>query len=154
MNKVINFDMDGTIADLYGVVDWLPKLQASDATPYLDATPLVRLSRLAYYLNRLQTAGWTINIISWCAKEATPEYDAEVAIAKECWLDRHLPSVAWDNVFICPYDTPKSDFAAGILFDDNDAIRLAWNAQGDNYRAFDETVIFDVLKMLIAGGAL
>ena len=37
MIKEIVFDMDGTIADLYGVENWLPKLRAYDPTPYQTA---------------------------------------------------------------------------------------------------------------------
>ena len=36
MPKMICFDMDGTIADLYAVPGWLEKLRAEDATPYRD----------------------------------------------------------------------------------------------------------------------
>ena len=32
--RTIWFDMDGTIANLYGVDNWLDKLHASDASPY------------------------------------------------------------------------------------------------------------------------
>ena len=39
----IYFDMDGTIANLYGVIDWLPKLHNSDASPYMEAKPLVEV---------------------------------------------------------------------------------------------------------------
>lgn len=35
--KMICFDMDGTIADLYAVPNWLDKLRAEDASPYADA---------------------------------------------------------------------------------------------------------------------
>ena len=42
----INFDMDGTIADLYGVDNWLEMLINGDTTPYSIAQPLVRLSAL------------------------------------------------------------------------------------------------------------
>ena len=37
----IIFDMDGTIADLYGVDDWLTKLRNEDISPYLECEPLV-----------------------------------------------------------------------------------------------------------------
>ena len=53
MNITINFDMDGTIADLYGVENWLEMLIAEDTTPYAVATPLLRLSALARRLNAL-----------------------------------------------------------------------------------------------------
>ena len=33
MNKTLVFDMDGTIADLYGVEGWLEMLRAEDETP-------------------------------------------------------------------------------------------------------------------------
>ena len=34
LNITINFDMDGTIADLYGVENWLEYLINGDAFPY------------------------------------------------------------------------------------------------------------------------
>ena len=56
----ICFDMDGTIADLYGVDGWLDKLIASDSSPYTMAKPLVNLNSLARLLNRLQKKGYEI----------------------------------------------------------------------------------------------
>ena len=57
MTKAIYFDMDGTIANLYGVNGWLEMLINEDVTPYAKATPLVRLCTLARILNRLQCDG-------------------------------------------------------------------------------------------------
>ena len=45
MKKMICFDMDGTIADLYNVPNWLPKLRAEDASPYEDAAPIYDMNR-------------------------------------------------------------------------------------------------------------
>ena len=42
MKKEIWFDMDGTIADLYGVENWLEMLIAEDPTPYAVAKPLLQ----------------------------------------------------------------------------------------------------------------
>ena len=39
MTTTIFFDMDGTIADLYGVENWLDYLIASDVLPYEIAKP-------------------------------------------------------------------------------------------------------------------
>ena len=50
----IYFDMDGTIADLYGVENWLPKLRAEDASPYAEATPLTDMENLQLLLAILQ----------------------------------------------------------------------------------------------------
>ena len=58
MKKIINFDMDGTIADLYGVDNWLAKLNASDPSPYIEAKPLLNLSTLARRLNKLLRDGY------------------------------------------------------------------------------------------------
>ena len=54
LNVTINFDMDGTIADLYGVPNWLEMLINHNETPYAIAEPLVRVNILARMLNRLQ----------------------------------------------------------------------------------------------------
>lgn len=143
-DKSIYFDMDGTIADLYGVVDWLPKLRASDPSPYADARPLVNLSRLARLLNRLTACGVSVNIISWTSRGGSPEYNEAVKAAKLAWLARHLPSVKWDNVFIVAYGTPKNTLGRGVLFDDEKPNRDAWGAG-----AHDETEIFEILKEMV-----
>ena len=82
----INFDMDGTIANLYGVDGWLEMLTANDPTPYAIAKPLVNLSRLARYLNKIQKMGIEIGVISWLAKNSNAEYDTAVTEAKMNWL--------------------------------------------------------------------
>ena len=37
-------DMDGTIADLYAVDNWLDMLRAYDATPYVKAKPMTGIT--------------------------------------------------------------------------------------------------------------
>ncbi len=146
MTKAIYFDMDGTIADLYGVENWLPMLRAFDATPYRSARPLLHLSTLARYLNKLQRNGYTIGIVSWLSKCSTDEYDAAVTAAKREWLARHLASVHFDEIVIVPYGIPKSSViknADGILFDDEEKNREEWCGI-----AFDETDIIEILKGL------
>ena len=75
MTTTIFFDMDGTIADLYGVENWLDYLIASDALPYEIAKPLIRLNALARILNRLQKQGYKVGVISWLAKNSNTDYD-------------------------------------------------------------------------------
>ena len=43
----IYFDMDGTIADLYSVENWLESLRAYSAEPYTCAAPMQDLRQLA-----------------------------------------------------------------------------------------------------------
>lgn len=146
MEKAIYFDMDGTIANLYGVENWLPKLRAYDASPYVDATPLLRLSALAKRLNSLQEQGYVIGIVSWLSKDPNPTYGMAVAKAKREWLAKHLPSVAWNEIHIVPYGTPKAsvvDFPNGILFDDEKPNREAWSGE-----AFDVDSILETLRSL------
>lgn len=146
MTKAIYFDMDGTIANLYGVEDWLPKLRAYDPSPYAEALPLVRLSVLARMLNRLQRNGYTLGIISWVSKDPDPTYGKAVTAAKLEWLAKHLPSVEWNEIHIVAYGTPKqtlADYPDGILFDDEEKNREDWLGI-----AFDETDIIEILKGL------
>ena len=140
------FDMDGTIADLYAVENWLPMLRAYDPAPYALAKPLVRLSTLAYMLNKLKAKGYRVGVISWGSKCSTPAYDAAVTAAKVAWLKRHLPSVDFDEIHVVPYGVPKQNFKrtdADILFDDEERNRTNW---GEN--AHTETEIFEILKSL------
>ena len=140
------FDMDGTIADLYGVENWLPMVRASDPTPYLVARPLVNLSVLARMLNKLQKQGHEIGVISWTSKTGTPEYNAAVTAAKYAWLSKHLPSVDFDEIHVVPYGTPKQVFAHSdndLLFDDEAKNRENWTGL-----ALDVTDIIGALKAL------
>lgn len=142
----IHFDMDGTLADLYGVPNWLHYLENQSPYPYATATPLVNLAVLARKLNSLQRKGYRISIISWLAKSSTVEYDDRVTAAKAQWLAQHLPSVNWDEVHIVPYGTPKEQFcttSADILFDDEERNRQSWTG-----RACDVHNILEVLSAL------
>ena len=53
----IYFDMDGTIANLYGVDNWLPKLRAESTSPYSEAMPLVDTYEMEHLLKELQHIG-------------------------------------------------------------------------------------------------
>ena len=144
MNITINFDMDGTIADLYGVENWLEYLINEDTTPYEVALPLVRLATLARRLNALQRNGYNLAVISWLSKDGSEKYNEEVAKVKLAWLAKHLPSVVWDRVTIVPYGTPKQNFCENpldILFDDEEKNRINWTG-----RAYDVQNILEILR--------
>lgn len=145
MNKAIYFDMDGTIADLYGVENWLSYLIERNPLPYEIAKPLIRLSALARKLNKLQALGWKIGVVSWLSKEDNPDYNKVVTEAKKMWLKKHLASVHFDDVKIVSYGTPKSTVVneIGILFDDEERNRIEWNNAGGN--AYDVNNILEVL---------
>lgn len=140
------FDMDGTIADLYGVNNWLTYLERENVKPYMDAKPLVRMNVLARLLNKLQEKGYEIGVISWTSKSGSREYNNIVKAAKQIWLATHLKSVKFDNVLIVDYGTDKFNACGndGILFDDEERNRNAWM----NGKAFDPCQMMEVLRGL------
>ena len=141
--KKIYFDMDGTIADLYGVEGWLEYITNGNPFPYENAKPMVNMSRLARRLNTLQREGCEICVISWLAKTSTSEYDELVKRAKLEWLAKHLASVKFDEIHIVAYGTPTHTLGQGILFDDEVQNREGW---GEG--AYTPEEIFEVLRAI------
>ena len=142
------FDMDGTIANLYAVENWLPKLRNEDTSPYADAIPLLKMNVLARLLNKAQRNGYKIGIVSWTSKGGSAEYNKAVAITKIKWLANHLASVHFDEIRIMDYGTPKSTVMSDsndILFDDEEPNRREWKGI-----AHDVDNIIGVLKGLNA----
>lgn len=144
MEKKIWFDMDGTIANLYGVENWLDMLIAQDPTPYTQAKPMLNMSALARLLHKAQRLGYEIGIISWLSKSSTNEYDNAVTQAKIEWLRVHLPSVEWNEVHIVAYGTPKHTICSGVLFDDEQHNRDMWGKG-----AFEPCEILEFLRGLV-----
>ena len=144
MKKAIWFDMDGTIANLYGVENWLEYLINEDTKPYAIAKPLINMNSLARVLNRLARNGYTINVISWTSKGGTEEYNARVTKVKKEWLKKHLTSVKFTAIDIVPYGTTKGENRNGILFDDEEKNRNEWK----NGKAYNVNNILEILKAL------
>ena len=142
----ICFDMDGTIADLYGVNGWLENLIAEDVRPYREAKVLLNMNSLAKVLNKLQKEGHEIVVISWLSKCGSAEYDAKVTATKKAWLAKHLGSVKFDEINIVRYGVNKDSFRksdSDILFDDEEQNREAWNG-----KAYNVDSILEVLKAI------
>lgn len=136
----IYFDMDGTIANLYGVADWLPKLRAADASPYLEAEPMVEAGEFQLLLAILQNRGHKLGIISWLAKESDKSYDKAVRNAKKTWLSENFPEIRFDEMHFVKYGTRK-DYVAkdkdGIIFDDDERVREKWRGLSLNPNCID-----------------
>jgi histidinol phosphatase-like enzyme len=140
----ICFDMDGTIANLYGVEGWLDNLIAEDVRPYREAKTMLNMNSLARKLNKLQKEGHKIAVISWLSKCGSAEYDEAVTATKKAWLKKHLGSVKFDEINIVKYGTPKSLFcesAEDVLFDDEKPNRDNWAGC-----AYNVNNILEVLK--------
>lgn len=143
MEKEIWFDLDGTLAGLYNYPQWKELINGSNSEPYLKAKPLLNLSQLAKLIHRVQAIGYAVGIISWSSRNGTKEFHDEVNKAKREWLNKHLPSVIFDAIYVVPYGTPKHSIGKGILFDDNTKVRAEW---GEG--AYTEQEIITVLKTL------
>lgn len=142
----ICFDMDGTIANLYGVENWLNYLVNENVKPYRDAKVMLNMNSLAKALHRLQRAGHEVVIISWLSKCGSDDYDKAVTETKKAWLKKHLGSVQFDEINIVKYGTEKSKFcksSADVLFDDEKPNRDNWAGQ-----AYDVQNILEVLASL------
>ena len=149
LNKILVFDMDGTIADLYGVINWLPMLRNEDATPYTVASPLYNMVELNAVLNTLKAQGWKIIVTSWLAKGSTKDYDKEVRKAKKEWLKKYnFPA---DEIHLVKYGTTKADCTRKykgyqILVDDNESVRKGWTL-GNTINA-NENILTELKKLV------
>lgn len=148
--KAIYFDMDGTIADLYAVTNWLSSLENEHTKPYREAKSLINMRELGKIINHLQNIGYHIGIVSWLSKCGSKEYNAKVTETKIKWLAKHLGAVEFDEIKIVPYGTPKSTvvrYPEGVLFDDEERNRKEW-AIGDGM-AFDVNNMIEILKAMV-----
>lgn len=142
----IYFDMDGTIADLYNVENWLPKLRAENPSPYVEAEAMVNTGELQLYLSILQNRGCKLGIISWLSKGSSKSYDKMVREAKKNWLRENLPEITFDETHFVKYGTRKDYIAKdkdGILFDDSEEVRNNWRGIAVNPNTED---IIEFLK--------
>lgn len=127
--KVIVFDMDGTIADLYGVDGWLKDLRSENPRPYAVAKPMYNMAELNEIISFLKLAGWNIVVTTWLAKGSTKEYDNKVRKAKLDWLaEMGFP---YDEIHLVKYGTTKANctrkkYNYQVLVDDNEKVRKGW----------------------------
>lgn len=145
----IYFDMDGTLADFYGVDGWLNYIHNEDTTPYEIAKPLCKeMTMLKHALKTLQDFGYTIGIISWTAKGGSKEYNKATRNAKIGWLRKYFGHDLFTETHIVKYGTNKNYAAKekdGILFDDDANVRAKWAGI-----AYDANNIVNILFSIIS----
>lgn len=148
--KMICFDMDGTIADLYAVDGWEPMLRDENPTPYIIAEPMWDMEKLRNVLIQLSEQGWEIRVITWLSRNSTPQYKKAVRKAKADWLKTYNFPV--DKCHMVAYGTTKAstvrDYAeVAILVDDNEKVRNGWTL-GETIDPVNENVIDELEKLL------
>lgn len=149
MDKVIYFDMDGTIADVYGVQYWKERLDNCDSEVYTEASTMNELEQVCELCSRLQDQHqFKIGVISWCSRSGSADYHKEVRRVKREWLSKHF-GCRIDECHIVKYGTRK-DYVAegklGILFDDNAEARKNWRGISVNP---NEVRMIDFLRFLL-----
>ena len=126
MRKLIILDMDGTIADLYGVDNWLQYLREENPFPYTIAVPMVDMKTLTNLLMRCKLIGWEIAVTSWLSMNSSRSYKEEVRQAKKDWLVKVGLDMLIDEIHLVQYGTPKQRCTKAdiqILFDDSADVR-------------------------------
>ena len=128
-NKTLVFDMDGTIANFYGVDGWLDYLINENTTPYEVAEPLYDMNVLRNVLMTLKNIGWRIVVTTWLAKGGTKEYNDRTRKAKLDWLAKY--DFPYDEIHLVKYGTTKANCTRKIggyqvLVDDNEKVRKGW----------------------------
>lgn len=148
--KVLVFDMDGTIADLYGVNGWLQDLRTENPRPYLMAKPMYDKMVLNEILGLLKAQGWTVVVTTWLAKDSTEYYKDLVRQAKLQWLaEQDFP---FDEIHLVQYGTTKANCTRKlggyqILIDDNEQVRKGWHL-GDTINA-NENILEKLVDLLL-----
>lgn len=128
-NATIYFDLDGTIADLYGFSGWLDYLQNEQTTPYTEAQLLIDGEQFRNFLAAGKAAGVLFGVISWGAKNASKDYQKAIRRAKVAWLKKNNLLEYFSEVHVVKYSTPKNRVAknrTGVLIDDE---LQRWNVE-------------------------
>ena len=148
-NKTLVFDMDGTLADLYGVNNWLGDLRSENPRPYVVAKPMYNMDILNELLNILKNMGWRVVVTTWLAKESTKAYNEKVRKAKLDWLKQY--NFPYDEIHLVKYGTTKANCTRRIggyqiLIDDNEKVRNGWKL-GSTINA-NENILKDLVALI------
>lgn len=149
MEKILVFDMDGTIADLYNTPHWLMRLEKEDAGVYKEAAPIYNPDELNNLIKILKNKNWKVVIVTWGAIAATDEFNKRTIVNKMDWLKK--VGFPFDEFYFQKYGTLKEKAVRHltgkkILIDDNEKVRKDWEKAG--METIDATK--DVLKKLKA----
>ena len=154
MSKKIYFDLDGTIYDLYGIENWLEKLQTEKENVFLEGKFLVNYNDFMDCIRFLLECGYTFGVITWLPMQASPEYEEQCRKEKLEWVREYLPFVSEIN--ITSYGMPKQNCIQKraktmILIADNIEVCKMWNTptQRNSINVNEEFTVIDALNAII-----
>ena len=131
--RMIVWDMDGTMADLYGVDGWLEMLRAENPLPYEIAKPMWDMERLVNVIRGLQDFGIEQRIVTWLSMDSSEEYKTETRRAKREWLEQfdfpfdHFHGVQFGATKAASVRKFLADDEEAILIDDSARVRKGWH---------------------------
>ena len=130
--KKIYFDMDGTVADLYGEKNWLDNLRNERKGSFINLRPLVDMNELAMVCHQLMNLGYSFGVITWLPMSASYEFERVCEEEKRAWVEEFMPWVS--EFYAQSYGVPKQyapskRAAEMILVDDNAEVRAMWNTE-------------------------
>jgi histidinol phosphatase-like enzyme len=127
MNKVVYFDMDGTIADLYGVSNVFNRLDNLDASVYYEAKPI---NKYIDMLKEFHNMGYKVIILSCLGMISDKQFDKDTIYNKGIWLDKYVGKEYIDERIYIPNtkhkETYTNMYGNGILVDDDDRVLINW----------------------------
>lgn len=130
--KKIYFDMDGTVADLYGEKNWLNNLRNEREGSFINLRPLIDMNELAMVCHQLMNLGYSFGVITWLPMGASYEFERVCEEEKRAWVEEFMPWVS--EFYAQSYGVPKQyapskRAAEMILVDDNAEVRAMWNTE-------------------------
>lgn len=150
--KKIYFDMDGTVADLYGEKNWLDNLRKEVCGSFINLRPLVDMTELAMVCHQLMNLGYSFGVITWLPMGASYEFERVCEKEKKHWVDTLMPWVS--EFYAQTYGEPKQSApihraAQMILVDDNAEVRAKWNTPKQRTSIDATKNIIEELKKLL-----
>lgn len=125
----VYLDMDGTIANLYGIEGWLDRLRNEDEKIFLECTPLISESKL---LRTFPKEKYEIIILSMTPLGATSKYCENVAKQKDEWLDKYFPGITKRIYKRYGHNKNLKNSKNAILVDDSEPIRESFRGLAIN----------------------
>lgn len=152
MTKKIFFDMDGTIADLYGEKNWLDRLLNEERGLFENLQVMHNKQELEKTFNELEKKGYELEIITWTPKNVTDRYINTVTREKINWVQKNFPMIK--NIYCLAYGTPKQKAPITkakemILVDDNEEVLEKWKTKIQRQIIKADTNLLEKLQALI-----
>ena len=118
--KKVYLDMDGTIANLYSITNWLERLREEDTNIFKECKPLITQNDL---FNLFPSNTYEIIILSMTPYKCSKLYHNNVIQQKNEWLDKYFPLLTKRIYKRYGGNKNLKNSVNAILIDDNEVIR-------------------------------